>query len=122
MSEIIIDVAEFSNDPWGRDESDNTVSSGRAFRLEYLLDAFKNEANTKITVDFSRLDLIPDTAFLGGAFVGLVKEDGFSYENVLSRLNILPKDNFLPPLVQRILELAQKEEIELAEAKNARGA
>ncbi|WGE53760.1 hypothetical protein [Actinobacillus equuli] len=120
MTDITIDVSIFSSDPWGRDESDNTVSSGRAFRLKHLLEPFNNSAITKITVDFSKLDLIPDTAFLGGAFVGLVKENGFSYENVMSRLNILPKDGFLPQLVQRILELAQKEEIELAEAQRVR--
>ena len=115
MSEITIDVSAFSDDPWGRDENDNPTTNGRAFRQQYLLEAFNNANNERITVDFSNLDFIPDSAFLGGAFVGLIKENQFSYENVLTRLNILPKDGYLPELVKRILELARDEEIRLQE-------
>lgn len=113
MSELTIDVSAFSNDPWGRDENDNPTTNGRAFRQQYLLGAFNDAANKKITVDFSKLDFIPDSAFLGGAFVGLAKENGFSYEDILNRLDILPKDGYFPELVKRILELAQEEEIRL---------
>lgn len=110
-NEIYIDVNEFSNDPWGRDASDNPDSSGELFRQKYLVDAFRN--SNKVIVDFSHLDMIPDSGFIGEAFVGLVKKEKFSYQEIFNKLTILPEDGFYPNLVFRILELAKKEEIEL---------
>ncbi|HHF4684764.1 TPA: hypothetical protein ACPOY2_001823 [Haemophilus influenzae] len=111
MTDKYINVLDFSDDPWGRDESDNPETSGAAFREQYLVDAFKY--NDTVTVDFSSLQDIPDSAWLGGAFVGLVKKDGFSYKEVFDKLQILPNDDFYPKMIFRILELAKEEEIRL---------
>ncbi|MCT8655349.1 STAS-like domain-containing protein [Glaesserella parasuis] len=110
MTEKIINVCkDFSTDPWGRFVTDNPLSSGEAFRKEYLLQAFKE--NDKVTVDFSDLEYVPDSSFLGEAFIGLVKSDHFSYEEVLSKLNILPKDGFYPELIKRLFMLAKNENV-----------
>ena len=102
-----IDILDFSDDPWGRSAEDNPDSNGNDFRKRFLTDAFRT--SDKVTVDFSKLRDVPDSAFLGGSFVNLIKEDGFSYEEVLDKLVILPEDGFLPKLVRRIIELARDE-------------
>lgn len=110
-NETYIDVNKFSNDPWGRDASDNPDSSGELFRQTCLVNAFQQ--SNKVTVDFSHLEMIPDSGFIGEAFVGLVKKENFSYKEVYEKLKVLPEDGFYPNLVFRILDLAKKEEIEL---------
>lgn len=102
-----IDIVEFSNDPWGRTDEDNPISNGNAFRRQFLTEAFR--IHDTVTVDFSKLRDVPDSAFLGGSFVNLIKEDGFSYDEVLRKLIILPDDGFYPKLVRRIIELARDE-------------
>ncbi|MBH2056315.1 DUF4325 domain-containing protein [Neisseria meningitidis] len=109
-----IDILEFSNDPWGRSVEDNPDSNGNDFRKRFLTDAFRTA--DKVTVDFSKLRDVPDSAFLGGSFVNLIKEDGFSYDEVLQKLVILPADGFLPQLVRRIIELARDEHKRVAGA------
>lgn len=111
MTNIYIDVFTFSDDPWGRSIEENPDSSGEVFRNKILRDAFRN--NDTVIVDFSKLSSIPDSAFLGGAFVGLVKFDGFSYDEILQKLVILPNDGYYPKLITRILTLAKEEEIKL---------
>ncbi len=103
----VIDILNFSSDPWGRSKEDNPDSNGNDFRQQFLIDAFRDYDS--VTVDFSGLRDMPDTAFLGGAFVNLIKEDGFTYEEVLSKLVVLPEDGFYPELVRRIIELARDE-------------
>ena len=110
MKEININVGkDFSSDPWGRYVSDNPISSGQAFREQFLVNAFKSAE--KVTVDFSGLEYIPDSSFLGEAFVGLVKVDNFSYDEVLNKLVILPKDGFYPELIARLFSLAKNENL-----------
>ena len=106
--ETVIDILDFSDDPWGRTyEEDNPTSNGNAFRTAFLTDAFRKY--DKVTVDFSKLRDVPDSAFLGGAFVNLIKEDGFTYEEVLDKLVVLPDDGYYPKLIRRIIELARDE-------------
>lgn len=106
-NKITIDVSQFSDDPWGRDEQDNPISSGAAFRKQYLIEAFNQY--DKVIVDFSKLQDMPDSGFLGESFVGLVKHDGFTYEEVLKKLVVLPQDEFYPITVEQIITLARDE-------------
>ena len=110
MKEIKINVCkEFSTDPWGRHISDNPLSSGEAFRKNFLVKAFTE--NDRVTIDFSDLEYVPDSSFLGESFVGLVKENGFSYDDVLNKLDVLPKDGFYPELINRLITLAKNEKV-----------
>lgn len=110
MKEITINIfKDFSTDPWGRYISDNPISSGQLFRENFLIKAFSE--NDKVIVDFSGLEYVPDSSFIGEAFVGLNKVNHLSYEEILKKLEILPKDGFYPELVKRIINLARNENI-----------
>ena len=83
---IIIDVgSEFSDMPYGRDEKDGD-SNGLRFRKDFLL---KNlEDYEHIVVDLSNVLGCP-SSFADEAFAGLVIHEGFTKEEVLSRLSFI---------------------------------
>lgn len=85
-NKITIDVGnEFSDMPFGRDEKDGD-SNGLRFRKEFLLDNLKNYEH--IVVDLSNVLGCP-SSFADEAFAGLVIHEGYSKEEVLSRLTFI---------------------------------
>lgn len=104
-------LKDFSDDPWGRDESENPISSGKKFRIELLKENFKKFEH--IVVDFSDLIVIPDSSFLGEAFIGLVKKEGYSYEDVAKKITILPAESIYSNTVAQMLNDAKREDIRL---------
>ncbi len=102
MTKIKINVKEFSDDPFGRDDNDGPFN-GDKFRREYLSKAFKEY--DKVIVDFSGLQAFPGTSFIGSAFIGLMTRDGVPYEMIRSKLDVLPKDSVYPESINMILEL-----------------
>lgn len=103
---VKIRILDFSDDPWGRDAKDNSVSSGERFRIEFLRDPLR--AGKSLFIDFNGLDYLPDSAFLGGAFVDLVKIDRFTYDRILSDVDIIPEE--IKSLVVRQLNTARNQE------------
>lgn len=61
--ETVIDILDFSNDPWGRTYEDNPTSNGNAFRTAFLTDAFRKY--DKVTVDFFQITRRSRFCFLG---------------------------------------------------------
>lgn len=55
--ETVIDILDFSDDPWGRTYEDNPTSNGNAFRTAFLTDAFRKY--DKVTVDFPNYATFP---------------------------------------------------------------
>jgi len=111
MKHITIDILDFSDDPWGRDATENPISNGEKFRNEFLINAFKNYDD--VTVDFSKLETIPDSSFLGESFVGLVKKEGFSYDSILKKLTVLPSNSIYSSSIEKMLRDAKEEDINL---------
>ena len=110
---VTLHVANYSNDPWGRNAEDNAKGlNGALFREEYLLPALE-KAQTVI-IDYNGLRDYLDSAFLGGVFVDLVKKNGFSYDEVRNRVKVQADLNYYPITVSRLLELAETEQDRLA--------
>lgn len=108
MNATTIKVLNFSDDPWGRDASENPVSNGEKFRKEWVLPAVREFDH--VTVDFSDLMVIPDSSFLGEAFIGLVKKEGYSYDDVKNKITILPAESIYSSSVENMLSVAQRED------------
>ncbi|WP_424411429.1 STAS-like domain-containing protein [Pasteurella sp. PK-2025] len=104
----VIKLIDFSSDPWGRDASENPESNGEMFRKQYLVDAFKTQDS--VVVDFSDLDLIVDSSFIGSAFIGLVKKEGFHYDEILSKLHILPEDSIYPHMINTMFSIEKQKD------------
>lgn len=102
MTEIKIDVKNFSDDPFGRDDNDGPFNGDR-FRREYLSNALKQY--DKVIVDFDGLQAFPGTSFIGSAFVGLMTIDKIPYQVLMDKLEILPKDSIYPESINMILNL-----------------
>lgn len=103
---VINVLNDFSADPWGRFRTDNPVSSGEEFRERLLNPAFQNYE--KVIVDFTGIEFTPDTSFLGESFIGLVKRNGWSYEDINQKLQLVGSD-FLVQLVSRLINNAKNE-------------
>lgn len=83
---VIIDVgSEFSDMPFGRDEKDGD-SNGLRFRKEFLLD--KLDKYEHVVVDLTNVLGCP-SSFADEAFAGLIIHEGFTKEEVLSRLSFI---------------------------------
>lgn len=109
MSEsTVLRIADYSADPWGRNEQDNAQGlNGQRFRESYLLPALQNHET--VIVDFDGLHDLLDSAFLGGVFVDLVKKNEFSYDDVRNRVHIKANQKYYQNTIARLLELAQTE-------------
>ncbi len=110
---VTLRIADYSNDPWGRNDEDNAKGlNGASFREKYLLPAL--EKSQTVIIDFNGLRDYLDSAFLGGVFVDLVKKNGFTYDQVRDRVKIHADFQYYPLTVGKILDLAESEQERLA--------
>ncbi|MCY1259044.1 hypothetical protein D9M68_39820 [compost metagenome] len=83
LKEVTIDVAtEFSDMPYGRSSVDNEFN-GKEFRTEHLLKALKSYDT--VIVDLTGV-MGTGSSFLDEAFAGLIKYEGYKYEDIKDRL------------------------------------
>jgi hypothetical protein len=92
MNTKVIDMKVFSSTPYGRYPSDGP-DSGQRFRTEYLMPALTDKEVDKVVV---RLDSVSNgyeygSSFLEEAFGGLIRKEGLSTEEVLSKLEVETK-------------------------------
>ncbi len=78
MNEKIIKVIDFSKNPYGRYLSDSNCS-GQGFRIEVLAPAMR--AYDKVHVDLDGYNRY-GRSFLDEAFGGLIREEGFTKEEL----------------------------------------
>lgn len=115
MSQTTLKIADYSNDPWGRNAEDNAQGlNGAKFRETYLIPALRQ--NDIVIIDFNGLRDLLDSAFLGGVFVDLVKFDGFTYDDVRERVKVQSNLKYYETTIARLLELAQSEPQRLQQA------
>ncbi len=90
--EIINIQRDFSRYPAGRYKDDGPYN-GEKFREDFLVPALRNST---IQVDLE-LDGVRgyNSSFLDEAFGGLVREHGFTADELLQRLNLISKDSSL---------------------------
>ncbi|MGE1157304.1 STAS-like domain-containing protein [Pantoea agglomerans] len=106
---IEINIArDFSKTPFGRYYSDSPFSAEK-FRKEILVPAFKNNADGKVSVDFTGIALGIGSSFLEEAFGGLVRKEGIEKSNLKNRLIIKSKMPFHKVQIDRYIEQAQPE-------------
>lgn len=112
MNKIVV-IDDFSKTPYGRSpdkvlphEAEHT---GEVFRNKILSQKLKDsiKENTKLTVELTGYNRY-GRSFIDEAFGGLIREDGFSYEQLRTYLNI--EHNSVPSIVtlawQRIKKAA----------------
>ena len=93
--EIMISIADFSKYPSGRDTQDGSFN-GKTYREEILKPALNQAIQKKRTILVSLKGVMSfGSSFLEEAFGGLVREEGFTKEQLRTRLVIDPgKPNF----------------------------
>lgn len=83
LKEVTIDVAnDFSDMPYGRSLVDNAFN-GKTFRTEHLLKAL--DEYDVVIVDLTGV-MGSGSSFLDEAFAGLIKYEGYRYEDIKKRL------------------------------------
>ncbi len=83
-------VNDFSKKPYGRNIDDVTPAeyndTGEAFRLRMLTPALRNPEYEKVKVVLSGYNRY-GRSFLDEAFGGLIRQDGFTYQELIQRLS-----------------------------------
>lgn len=89
MIKTITIVNDFSQSPYGRNEDDVTPeeykNTGKAFRETLLAPALRDKSNDKVIVILTGYNRY-GRSFLDEAFGGLIRKDGFTYQELLERL------------------------------------
>lgn len=99
-----IDVAaEFSANPAGRFKADGPYS-GERFRDEHLLPALRSGEEVTVLLDGTRGY---GSSFLDEAFAGLVREHGFSPEQLGRQLKLVTKRDTLAREIKLYIAEAQ---------------
>lgn len=89
---------EFSEYPAGRYRSDGKYS-GQAFREDFLVPALRSGEKVAINLDGA---MGYGSSFLEEAFGGLIRDEGFTAQQVLDNLQIISGDD--PSLIEEITE------------------
>ncbi|OCG76746.1 STAS-like domain-containing protein [Gilliamella sp. Occ4-3] len=101
-SKIISVVKDFSTSPYGRDDTDDKENNGKLFRENYLVPALKQYDN--VIVDLNGYNRY-GRSFLDEAFAGLIRDEGFSYDELKTKLKIKHDTNhiFLKIIDERMI-------------------
>lgn len=107
---------QFSRHPIGRylDDSD---ASGQAFRERFLVPGLENGDST-IQVELDGVAGFP-SSFLEEAFGGLVREEGFTSDDLRKRIELIHEDSTYQTYVDEIwyyIDEAEREKSDLAVA------
>lgn len=104
LKETTIDVAkDFSDMPYGRSSVDNEFN-GEAFRKGPLLKALHEYEI--VVVDLTGV-MGSGSSFLDEAFAGLIKYEGYSYEEITRRLQFKSKYKSVLNNIERYLREAK---------------
>lgn len=95
---------DFSPLAFGR-YSEDGPNSGQRFRDEFLLPNWDNVS--KFEIDFSGFESSPGSSFLSSAFLELITRCGKAYDDVKSKIVILPEDSVYPYAVADLLDKAK---------------
>jgi len=106
MKSITINlIDQFSKSPYGRDELDDKENNGKAFRQKFLVKELKDHKKVTVILDgYNRYG----RSFLDEAFAGLIRDEGFTLEQIKKILEIKHRSN---PIFEAII----KERMESAE-------
>ena len=97
----VIDIAkDFSPYPAGRDRTDGPFS-GELFRQEHLVPALTSSKQILILLDGTEGY---GSSFLEEAFGGLIREEGFSLQEIEGRINLETEDKFLKLEIETYLK------------------
>lgn len=90
---------QFSRHPIGRylDDSD---ASGQAFRERFLVPSLKH-ANAKLQIELDGVAGFP-SSFLEEAFGGLIREEGFTREELRKRLELVHENESYKTYVEEV--------------------
>ncbi len=101
---MTINIAkQFSKYPGGRFLEDGDFS-GQGFREELLVPALREYAQVTVELDGT---LGYGSSFLEEAFGGLIREEGFYYEDLKDRLRLVAKSDMLPYTIDRYMQEAR---------------
>ncbi len=104
MSTKRIKISEdFTPFPAGRFEKDGP-HTGEGFRKNILLESIKN--NDKVEIDFDGT-LGYGSSFLEEAFGGLIREEGFTRDEILSKVTFISKRKSIVDSINEYLDKAQ---------------
>lgn len=106
MKNINIDVAAFSETPFGRFATDSAFSAEH-FRENVLIPALKDADGGDIEVDFTRVALGVGSSFLEEAFGGLVR-NGFNKEHLIKHITIIDRIGFYDTRVKDYIMKAKQ--------------
>lgn len=106
MKNINIDVATFSNTPFGRFSTDSAFSAER-FRESVLIPALKEADGGDIRIDFTKIALGVGSSFLEEAFGGLVRS-GFDKQQLVEHITVVDRIGFYDSRVKDYIMKAKK--------------
>ena len=102
---ITIDVATFSQTPFGRYEQDSDFSAEK-FRDTVLIPAIQGAHGEDVEVDFSKVALGVGSSFLEEAFGGLVRK-GFDKKDLIAHISVKDRIGIYDKQVKKFIQEAR---------------